>query len=413
MDIKTSSHLTIFSFNIHGGLLEKLSDPDFLEIIDGYDVILLSETWRHQKSVGNIKLNGYNEPEELLRKIQPKRGRKEGGIVIYIRENLTDFVKVVKKVNTDIVWLCIKGECLQINDDVFLAKTYIPPDKSTHHAKLEECIFNTLERDCANYAKTGKILVCGDLNGRIGSKEDYISSTNEHLSGIFNSGEDHSFETPRLWIDSKTNAQGNKLLGLCKSQKLCVANGRFGDKSNRFTFKNAQGYSVVDYAVMSHGLLPFTKDFEVMSLNAVSDHAPICIKLDMKFRPEKRNETPHGVRWKPLPRIGKGDQHTLRENVSKNIPLLTQCVDSVDLPIDEKIVKISNILCECVEGIDFEVVNSVPNDKNKEWFDENCTRTKQAYNECLEQFYTVQNRTTHTNLVNAKKLYVKTRECKT
>ena len=45
-------HFQILSFNVEG-LKTKLDDPSFLELIQKYDIIILTETWK----ADNLKIN--------------------------------------------------------------------------------------------------------------------------------------------------------------------------------------------------------------------------------------------------------------------------------------------------------------------------------------------------------------------
>ena len=59
---------------------------------------------------------------------------------------------------------------------------------------------------------------------------------------------DLGFPTERQ--DLQLNNYGKRLLEVCKSFRLCIANGRLG--SDRFLgSKTCKGYSVIDFAILS------------------------------------------------------------------------------------------------------------------------------------------------------------------
>ena len=74
-------------------------------------------------------------------------------------------------------------------------------------------------------AGKGNILLCGDMNARTGSKNDYIEKdTNFFVPSPIPYEKD--FESGRQSADISVNTQGRQLIDLCISLRLRILNGR-------------------------------------------------------------------------------------------------------------------------------------------------------------------------------------------
>ena len=70
----------------------------------------------------------------------------------------------------DRIWIKI---CAAGNDnDVFCCFTYMPPANSVVTCN-EASQWSTLEREVAEYVTKGKVIICGDLNARVGNMQDF------------------------------------------------------------------------------------------------------------------------------------------------------------------------------------------------------------------------------------------------
>ena len=80
----TISHLKFFNWNLNGhsstSFGNKLEDPDFLEMVTGYDVVSLVET---HSSSNDLNIPGFAKPWQITRK---KTGSKSfGGIAVFCK----------------------------------------------------------------------------------------------------------------------------------------------------------------------------------------------------------------------------------------------------------------------------------------------------------------------------------------
>ena len=75
------------AWNING-LSRKLSDVDFIQLINSYDIILLSETWISDKHILNLEINDFERFYIYGQKTRGvKKGRQSGGYLYIIRKN--------------------------------------------------------------------------------------------------------------------------------------------------------------------------------------------------------------------------------------------------------------------------------------------------------------------------------------
>ena len=141
-------------------------------------------------------------------------------------------------------------------NDLYVAFVYLPPLNSSYGKVNVKDIMLKLEKQIEYFSCKGKILLCGDLKARVGSKIDLIQKEEEvHLS----SPQDDVFETifPRVSCDkSLVNQTGRWLIEKCVDNQLYILNGKknLGDLTGQFTCHTPRGSSTVDYFIASRTL---------------------------------------------------------------------------------------------------------------------------------------------------------------
>ena len=74
------------------------------------------------------------------------------------------------------------------------------------------------------------------------------------------------------------------------SSRLRILNGRYvGDLLGNYTCITNNGYSLVDYAIVSQGLLPSVKYFQTHNFNYLSDHTQTEHYLRCNFDIQKND----------------------------------------------------------------------------------------------------------------------------
>ena len=135
-------------------------------------ICFLYESWA--KSSSDINLSGYLT-FNFFRKFQNRKARRNsGGIVVFIKEELTNGIEIVRNHYDSIIWLKLDHTFFNISEDFYICATYIWPNESPAYNTFNIDLFEILENDITYFSEFGKIFVTGDLNSRVGNKCDFI-----------------------------------------------------------------------------------------------------------------------------------------------------------------------------------------------------------------------------------------------
>jgi len=164
-------------------------------------------------------------------------------LVIYIRDTIIKGVKIIKNDYDTIAWLKLENIFFNLNTDVFLAGVYLWRDGSpTYQFELFQTVnvnlFDILQNDVCNYQQLGKVFLMSDFNVRVGQKKDYITCDSDNaFTDDVNYSPDNVLN--RCTTDNVSNSHGLKLIDLCISTSIRIANGRLhNDKTGACTFFN-------------------------------------------------------------------------------------------------------------------------------------------------------------------------------
>ena len=99
------SQLRCLYWNMHGItskiLGEKNKDPHFIKIIQGYDVVALSEL--HTQN--NISIPGFHLKKQKFRTKNHKGPKIGGGIAVFLKHNIADNFRLLPNDNVDSIWI--------------------------------------------------------------------------------------------------------------------------------------------------------------------------------------------------------------------------------------------------------------------------------------------------------------------
>ena len=269
-----TKQLTISSWNVHG-LGDKLNDPQFLEHLTS-DIIILIETWKG--ATEEFIIPGYNVISKV-RKKRKKARRYSGGIIVSIKKQYFKGITYLQHATNsqNRMWLKLDKYFFGLQEDIYICALYIPPLASTHY----DNDLISIENESCSFANKGKIILIGDFNSRTADRPDYILNDASQINNF--DGHDllpenykPDTELERINQDHIINIQGNNLLELCLSSRLRILNGRFlGDSLGYYTYMSSNGFSTVDYAIVSESLLPSVKFFKTGDFTYLSDHVQI------------------------------------------------------------------------------------------------------------------------------------------
>ncbi|MCG8047977.1 MAG: hypothetical protein JAY66_20205 [Candidatus Thiodiazotropha taylori] len=129
--------------------------------------------------------------------------------------------------------------------------------------------------DCYN------VLICGDLNSRIGNEKDYVVFDTTANIDVLPPDYEVDENIARSSQDKVINTNGRKLLEFCKLNGLRVCNGRLGDDNGvgKYTYVGSTGCSVIDYVIVNPSLFDMICSFQVGDPNILSDHCVVEFSL--------------------------------------------------------------------------------------------------------------------------------------
>ena len=128
-------------------------------------------------------------------------------------------------------------------------------DRSKDLGGVGEQTNKQTDKRCSNYStmciQYKYVLLTGDFNARTWTKDDFTTADDfladhfdfdDTIRTFFNASSvllDNNMNLRRISHDTVCNNEGNALLEICKSNNLCILNGRCGKDKNlgSFTFK--------------------------------------------------------------------------------------------------------------------------------------------------------------------------------
>ncbi|MEW8547527.1 MAG: reverse transcriptase family protein, partial [Candidatus Thiodiazotropha sp.] len=398
------------TWNCNGLSDEKCESEEFCNILRDNAIVFLLESWTSEYS--NLDFEGY-KVYNFYRKFRHRRAkRRSGGVVLLYRENLHDGIKVVRNSYDTIIWIKLDGNYFSFENDIYICGAYMWGDTSPMYNIAQCDLFQTLENDIAHFDQLGSVIVCGDFNGRIANKLDYIDhDVNNH------STDSNSYEPDipllRTAIDTVSNNQGAQLLDLCKSTTLRIANGRLDGNSN-FTYFCRTGSSVIDYLLLKQDCFSYINTFVVREFNEFSDHAPLQFSLhachfETCFE-EPTDEDFYKYTWNP------DNRDEFRRRLISLLPDMNAVFENVNRhekkSVNEAVYSFVDIINDAAEPLFKRKVTETRSKIFKKtvfaksnWFDNECMERKNEYKEALLTFNISKSAENRKILCDKKKLY--------
>ena len=219
--------------------ISKFGDPD---------VICLTET--HLTMQNTIAVEGYRFYGEN-RKPHPSltNVKGSGGIGMLIKHAMYEQYAVEKCYSNADKVLGIKFTERATCTELIVYCIYLPPESSRYGLSNEDTL-NKLTIELYRHVEADGVVICGDLNARIGSKLDC---------------QDIDDVPKRLVLDTHTNPQGERLLTFVNDVKACIINGRVTPQWDGYTsVAPHKGKAVVDYFITRQSDFNMIKTMKVI-----------------------------------------------------------------------------------------------------------------------------------------------------
>jgi len=291
--------------------------------------------------------------------VKGDRGRPSGGLLFGWKKLMKGEVTITKQTMFYVILNLSKFK---------LIFTYVSPNLG-----YENCISELEEEIKILINQNQKILVMGDLNGRIGS---------------FSPAED-----TRNSKDKITNKRGRRLMEMISSSGLTIGNGLLdGDLEGELTCVKREGGSVVDLLLYDDRLSDVIDKFTVQTWTH-SDHFPIILKLNTLTHEPSLLKT-----GKPRIRVPVAIEEV--QNLAKQMEIALESAPPGDTAETLNTLLHNQIISVCeAEGY---YKSPKPPSLKPEWFDKECTNEKFRLTQLVRKFRRTRNPLSLSSYVDAQ-----------
>ena len=213
-------NLKVGSLNIGGNAKLKCTDNDVINVIQRHDIFAILESWLDPDDACPT-IPGYAN-FRTERKKKCKARRNSGGIIIYCRKEIIKGITKFKSASQDILWLKLDRSYFGLAQDTYICVTYLVPESSEYAKKRD--IFQEFQNEIEYYASLGNIAVIGDLNARVGHKQETLISVDTGGEVPLHSITNKSSVPNRQSEDTVVNSRGRQLLQLMTNHDLLTVN---------------------------------------------------------------------------------------------------------------------------------------------------------------------------------------------
>ena len=256
---------------------------DFISYVKNFDILLFGETWQNKNDPYDFGISDYECAHVYAKKSHGvTTGRFSGGVTVYYRSSLKQFISVIHKSDDGLIWIKLDKHFLSSDKDAYLCYVYVRDKNSKVLQQDEIDYFEILQSDISKYSTFGDVYVAGDVNGRTSEEPDFLLQDYYLNVGMNENLRDNEIPL-RKSRDLVLDNYGRRLLDLCKATDLLIANGRLGDDKDigEFTCVTSRGRSVVDYLLLSLQNFDCVSHFKICDIDEHSDHSALyfCLKL--------------------------------------------------------------------------------------------------------------------------------------
>lgn len=221
--------------------------------------------------IDDINVAGF----QVICKNRKGARKASGGIAVLVKTEIAQHIETFNPDDPDVLWLKVKQP--YVGKETAFCLTYIPPENSRY---TDPTIFERIEECATEYLgdnENSELCVLGDLNARTGVLSDIAEADTEtgQIDVVSMYDEQETPPQERNSQDKEVNNYGERLIQMCVTLGLYIANGRSGtDTEGKTTCKNA---SVVDYILATPRLLKQISYFDVQPYDPMlSDiHCPV------------------------------------------------------------------------------------------------------------------------------------------
>ena len=146
--------------------------------------MLFTECW-HSK-LSNIEIDGYSYISCPRPKFNSKAKRNSGGVIVYFKNKLLNFIELVSLNENGYIWFKLKKQFLHTDNDAYICTCYIPPQESSVYKNINSTLFEYdffqhISHDTRYYNNLEDVHLYGDINARTSQFQLSDCINNIHL----------------------------------------------------------------------------------------------------------------------------------------------------------------------------------------------------------------------------------------
>ena len=223
----------------------KIKHKDFIRVLESNDILSISETWMNQTESEIVSRN-FSSTHKVVyscRKQNKKAKRDSGGILVFVKNTLSQYIEVVDKNDEDLLWLKFHKQSGNNSSHLYFCCTYISPKSSGRFQLDDVSKLDKLHHDVMKFKRKGRVMILGDINCRTGTEDDFIDIQPAEQFVVVPDDDDihindaivnNCVNKHRMSQDKIVNENGKQLLNMCKTDNLFIVNGRIGIIANKF-----------------------------------------------------------------------------------------------------------------------------------------------------------------------------------
>jgi hypothetical protein len=388
----TAIPFSCITYNVNG-LLSKLEDSEFVNMLQNYDFVCLTETFL-PFDFESILFDDYVIFSSHAVKLS-HQGRHSGGVVVMIKKKYACYFEHIPNDIKNTVVLKLDKLFLGTDKDVMFISMYVPPIESKfwqtgengHGIDVLENVVMALHEKCKDFS----IILCGDINARTASNNFSISFLDDFDKMEVEATSVYS----RVSQDEQENAFGQQLIEFCNIFDAVILNGlNLYSFDDSYTYIASNGSSVLDYFIVSRSMIhtSVVRSLKVKSVT-FSDHLPLELILNVfgknrenLLAKEKEDKGPSKITkliW-DKDKVSQYKDNIKSQNCQK---LFDEAFIQADIDINESFKQFNKGLIVASNCM-IKTVSSQRKMKNKgaPWFDAECTLAKKTCRTKLNLF---------------------------
>lgn len=289
------------------GLSRKLEYPELVQSIRDVDCYFLQETKCDKLDSENIKIDlakiGYTFHAKNR---SNQTARRSGGLAIAVKQEFDHLLRTIETESNYVQWCTIDKSVFQTERDILIGNVYWPPDGSPF---ADDTSLDEVDLELLNICNNNQYYVgiIGDFNAHTGTLPDYVlpnTDVNADHDDVLYVNDDVTLlghdknelgvnilsNLPNVNIDrispddTRTGNYGERLLEMCKAQKLYIANGRVGQDRVQGKATTKHG-TVIDYFIASAELLSLVTELNINDFDHLYSDAHCRLHVTLKGKP--------------------------------------------------------------------------------------------------------------------------------